>query len=457
MRSSSTRALSRRRMLRGTLGGLPVALSLPALEVGLGRRAFADDALPDPIFGLFFWANGVPWHAGHGGTLATDTHPDLWTPADTGAGFTPSPLLALLGDHPYSLATGLTPHTEIPAEPAGQSDGHMRGFMVALTGDRPRSEGFDHPSHTLSARRATLDQLVARETELYTTELPRYRSLQVGASNARFHDYGHWNAISYTGPDALNPATCDPGVLYDRLFGVDLGSDDMLRRASLLDAVLDDAADLRAQLPTADRARLEAHMEHLYEVQRRLSLGASACTPPEAPGASDTLRDRAALVSELLVSALSCEQTRVFSYMLTSPASTHIFREVAVSTDMHTVCHAGDWDAVDRISQLQLECLADLLDRMATAVDPMGVSILERALVYAVSEYGEGYQHSVTEMPALLAGGACGRLVPGVHAREVGGNLARLQLTALRALGLDIDRFGFSGAETSSPFSEMLA
>ena len=45
------------------------------------------------------------------------------------------------------------------------------------------------------------------------------------------------------------------------------------RRATLLDAVLDDAASLRSQLPSADRARLDAHMEHLFEVQRRLSLG----------------------------------------------------------------------------------------------------------------------------------------------------------------------------------------
>ena len=450
-----SRTLTRRRLLRGTARGLPVALALPALEATMGRRAWAD-APPEPIFGLFFWANGVPWHGGHGGTLAADPHPDLWTPPTTGADFTPSPLLALLGDHPYSVVTGLTPHTDIPSDPAGQSDGHMRGFMVAMTGDRPRSEGFDHPTHTLTALRPTLDQLVARETDFYASGLPRYRSLEVGASTSRFHDYGHWNAISYTGPDALNPATCDPTVLYDRLFNVDLGTDDLARRSALLDAVLDDAADLRAQLPGGDRARLEDHMEHLYEVQRRLSLGASACTDPGAPTTSTDLRTRAGLVSELLVAALACEQTRVFSYMLSSPASTHIFREVDVVSDMHTVCHGGDWDAVDRITQVQLECFADLLDHLSAARDPTGVSLLHRALVYGVSEYGEGYQHSVTEMPMVLAGGAAGRLQSGVHVREPGGNLARAQLTALQALGLDVASFGFHGAETSSPYSELL-
>lgn len=451
-----SRSWSRRHVLRGAVRGMPVALALPALEVTLGRRARAD-GVPDPIFGMFFWANGVPWHAGHGGNLADSTKSDVWTPAETGAGFTPSPLLTLLGDHPYSVVTGLTPHTEVPTDPAGQSDGHMRGFMVATTGDRPQSEGFDHPTHTLTARRATIDQFVARETAFYSDALPRYRSLEVGASTARFHDYGHWNAISYTGPDALNPATCDPAVLYDRLFNVDLGSAELGRRATLLDAVLDDAASLRNQLPSADRARLDAHMEHLFEVQRRLSLGADACTTPDAPGEATDLAGRAAIISELLVTALACGQSRVFSYMLTSPASTHIFSEVDVHTDMHTVCHGGYWDAVDRITQVQMEAFADLLDRMADTIDPTGISLLDRALVYGVSEYGEGYQHSVTEMPLVLAGHAGGRLRTGVHVRDVGGNFARGQLTALQALGLDIPEFGFSGAETSSPFTELLA
>jgi hypothetical protein len=448
-----SRSLSRRRLLRGTLGGLPVALALPALEATMGRAALAADS-PEPIFGLFFWANGVPWHGGH---IGGDTHPDLWTPTGTGPGFTPSPLLALLGDHPYSVVTGLTPHTEIPSSPDGQGDGHMRGFMVATTGDRPRSEGFDHPTHTLTALRPTLDQLIARETSFYDAGVPRYRSLEVGASTSRFHDYGHWNAISYTGPDALNPATCDPSVLYERLFNFDAGTDSLLRRSALLDAVLDDAADLRAQLPAADRARLEAHMEHMYEVQRRLSLGAEACETPAAPGESTDLRTRADLISELLVAALACGQSRVFSYMLSSPASTHIFREVSVTSDMHTVCHSGDWDAVDRITQLQMSCFADLLDRLADARDPTGVSLLDRALVYGVSEYGEGYLHSVSEMPVVLAGRAAGGLQPGVHVREAGGNIARAQLTLLQALGLEFDSFGFNGAETASPFSELLA
>ena len=58
--------------------------------------------------------------------------------------------------HEINVFTGLEPKTQIPSAPPGQGDGHMRGFMVALTGDRPEPESFDHSSHTLTANRATL-------------------------------------------------------------------------------------------------------------------------------------------------------------------------------------------------------------------------------------------------------------------------------------------------------------
>ena len=56
-----------------------------------------------------------------------------------------------------------------------------------------------------------------------------------------------------------------------------------------------------------------------------------------------------------------------------------------------------------------------------------------------------------------MVGRAGGRLRPGIHVRQEGGNLARAQLTALRALGLDVEQFGWNGAQTSDPFAELLA
>ena len=63
------------------------------LKVGAApARADAPKVLP--IFGIFYWANGMPWHAGHGETQGQGGYPDLWTPAATGPAYAPSPLLA---------------------------------------------------------------------------------------------------------------------------------------------------------------------------------------------------------------------------------------------------------------------------------------------------------------------------------------------------------------------------
>ncbi len=216
---SSRRHLSRRTFLRGAVGGTAVSLALPLLDAMVDSNGeLADGTDFGPYFGVFFWANGLSCHVGYGAQQAG--HANVWRPGTTGADFAPSPLLVPLMRHRVSVATGLQPHTAVPSEPGGQSDGHMRGFMNALTGDRIRPEGFDHPSHTLTALRPSIDQVVAKHPAFYGTRRPRFRSIIAGASTARFHDYGHWNAISYNGPNALNQPVLDPAVLHASLFDV---------------------------------------------------------------------------------------------------------------------------------------------------------------------------------------------------------------------------------------------
>ena len=183
-----------------------------------------------PFVGVFYWANGVPWHAGHGAEQAS--WPDIWTPSTTGAGYALSEMLLPFAGRRVSVISRLEPHTDIPSGPSGQGDGHMhmRGFMVALTGDSPQSDGFDHGSHTLTSRRGSIDQYVARYPG-FDAEEPRLWSLEVGVSRARFHDYGHWNAISYNGTDSQNLPVHDAGSLYDRLFGVPVDDSENRRRA----------------------------------------------------------------------------------------------------------------------------------------------------------------------------------------------------------------------------------
>ena len=90
-----SRKIDRRSVLRGMLGGAGVALALPAMESLVGERAVRA-AGASPIFGVFFWGGGLPWHAGHGAVQGATGGVDVWTPAATGADYAPSELLTPL-------------------------------------------------------------------------------------------------------------------------------------------------------------------------------------------------------------------------------------------------------------------------------------------------------------------------------------------------------------------------
>jgi hypothetical protein len=334
----------------------------------------------------------------------------------------------------------------------------MRGFMVALTSDRVNPEGFYHNSHTLTSERESLDQFVARNEAFYGGAVPRFRSLVLGVSPARFHQYGHWSSISYNGPSSLNPPIMDPAQLYNLLFSVPPDAASLERRAKLLDAVLEDYHSLRVRLGAADRARIDAHLDHLDEVQRRLELSTVPCEGPgQPPGSTSDLLGQTTTMADLLSLGLACGVTRVFSFMLTSPATTHLFSNIPnVVNDMHTTCHAGQWGAVRDITLYQMQAFAILLDKLAAVEVAPGVKALDASVIFGTSEYGEGWKHGVQEMPVILAGGGYGKLKKGIHVRQEGGNMAKAHVTLLRALGLDIASYGFHDSETSEDFGTEL-
>jgi hypothetical protein len=156
------------------------------------------------------------------------------------------------------------------------------------------------------------------------------------------------------------------------------------------------------------------------------------------------------IMAELLAKALACNMTRVFSFMLTSPATTHVFGNLGVPNDMHATCHAGDWQRVKDITLYQMQAFAGFLAKLQATSDPFGASLLDRSLVFGVSEYGEGWQHSVNEMPCVMVGGCNERLNKGVHVRDVGGNYSKAHVTMLRALGITTPTFGWNAGRRAS-------
>ncbi len=457
----ATKSLSRRTILRGTIAGTLASVALPPLEAMLDSHgeAYACGTVPKR-FGVFFWGNGYGW-LGRG-------RPDTWTPSGSTM-WTPSEQLAPLAPHVanVSVLSGLEPKTAIPATPGGQGDGHMRGVANALSADRPRPEGFYHPDHIFALSRPTLDQVIARHPMFAGMCPTRFRSIEVSVSNNRFHDYGTWTCISYNGQESQNLPIRSVDQLFEQLFGVPvMGSRENADRATVLDAVAADARALRARLGASDRVRLEAHLEHIGEIQRNLRASAPMCMAPSRPSrpggydgspGNELLVEKLEEMARLLAIAMQCDLTRVFSIMFTGPGSQTVFRAVGAPSGLHQLCHENRWDIAKAATIFTMRALARVLDVFANTMDVGGRSLLHNMVMLATSEFSAGDQHEVNEFPVMLCGRGGGTLRGGVHYRQPAGNLARTHLTVLRSLGLPFDSYGFNGAETNQPVAEVLA
>ena len=76
--------------------------------------------------------------------------------------------------------------------------------------------------------------------------------------------------------------------------------------------------------------------------------------------------------------------------------------------------------------------------------------MLDHMVVLGTSDVSLGRTHSLEEFPIVLAGGCGGRLRTGVHYRSAGAeNSAKVVLSLIRAVGVDVPSFGVGPAEVT--------
>src|SRR3954453_20062607 len=113
----------------------------------------------------------------------------------------------------------------------------------------------------------SIDQLLA-QTYGQSTKVP---SLVLGCekSNPAVHkNYSmlYSSHISWSSPTTPTPLEIYPALAFDRLFKDSADKGDK----SVLDAVLSDAEDLRRQISTTDRRKLDEYLDSVREVERRI-------------------------------------------------------------------------------------------------------------------------------------------------------------------------------------------
>lgn len=423
--------LSRRRLLGGLAGAAALAPFLPVSEAR---------AATGPIKRLILLFSAC-------GTIAPN-----WEPTGTKKDFKLGPILAPLAPHQADLIVlkGLR------ILPGGPGSNHMQGAGKIWTGSAllPGNE-FSGGGGASSGWGGgpSIDQLILDRTAPGTPFGSLELGVRTGAADVRSRQ-------CYRAANEPLPAEDNPYKVFARLFG-DFGADKAAleklfkRRQSVLDHV---KAELDAMAPrhgAADRHKLEQHLEHIRAIEKRLTQDhdyAAACVAPKlAPDVAWSAMNAFPKVSrmqiDLMVMALTCDMTRIASLAWNHATSGQKFSWLGIDETHHDLSHRGDGDVDAQTKLTQINAwhageVAYLIDRLKSIPEGDG-TLFDSTLIVWGNELGKGNNHSLKDIPFVLAGSAGGSLVTGRFHKFTERAHNRLLVEIGRAFGVaDLDSFG---------------
>ena len=154
-------------------------------------------------------------------------------------------------------------------------------------------------------------------------------------------------------------------------------------------------------------------------------------------------------MSRLVALALSCDLTRVFSFMFSGSVGETSYWEVGQDKSHHQFTHdePGDQPLVHAATVFVMQQFARLLETLKATPDGAG-NLLDSSVILASSDTADarGARPEGLSRPDRRAGAAGALKYPGVHYRsDTEENTSKVLLTVLRAAGLHLPTFGAQG------------
>jgi hypothetical protein len=458
------KSFCRRQFLRGAGGA---ALLLPFLPSLLPREARAQATVIPKRFVALWTSNGTVkknWYP-----IADPTNliaPDVRA----------KPLASISGN----ISTIMGP--EISAFKSkmlllrgldGQNgDGHQHGENLAGSPPPVASEK--------GSLLVSIDQKLAASSKVYQSE-PKTRVLSICGTDRT----GNFSFIKSGNEVVPAPYYFDMKVLFDNLFaGMATTPDEAARlkvkNGTLVDGVLQDYNQAMASrgISSSDRIRLESHVTHIHELQKRIndSTFTSGCAAP--PGAlAYPPRGRGLIMSatpediepyltnmmDMIVAALRCDLTRIVTWLPLD--HNYYLRFIPTMYDtIHALSHGGNDLTDGPLTEVQIwlvKKFAQLLKKLDGVVEADGSTLLDNTAVLWRQEFeGNGlFNHKKTDLPVILAGGTkflnSGRLVDyrryGIKKKEY--NSTWMGVPYNQVLVTILHAFGLTPAEYENPGS----
>jgi hypothetical protein len=334
-----------------------------------------------------------------------------------------------------------------------------------MSGSSPKAGG-DKPGETIDI---TIANQVGRTT--------RFKTLTAAATgDVR-------SSISYESANAPTLPEVSPINFYQRLFGPDFQDPNaptftpnprVMARRSVLSGVIDEIKTMENEIGSEDKQRLDQyltglrHLERQFDQQLTKPEPIAACVPVKQPGAdpapgidSDTVSKRHRMLTDLLVMAVACDQTRVvnmaYSAAFASTIKTGYEKPHHTATHEEPVDHQIGYQPISSwFTRRALEEWAYFVEAFTKVKEGDG-TLLDNMLIYASTDSGLARVHAIDNIPMFTAGRAGGKLKTGLHIDGAGSAATRVGYTSLKLMGVDVASWGTKSNSTSQPVGEVLA
>ncbi len=299
----------------------------------------------------------------------------------------------------------------------------------------------------------SIDQLLA-QTYGRSTKVPSL-VLACEKSNPSVHkNYSmlYSSHISWSSPTTPTPLELYPALAFDRLFKDTAARGD----ASVLDAILDDAKDMRRAISARDQQKLDEYLTSVREVEQRIESAShrgelqgwrptlAAPNIPRPPdGIPQDIAEHMRLMSDLLVLAFQTDTTRLCTLKLNNDHSSLRFPGLGVDYMIHHLLShtdTADWLKVNQFFLSQLAYIAARLD----AIQEGPRTALDNTMLLYCSSMLTG-SHDASQLPVLLLGGGGGKIKGGRildYKDKPDRQMCRLYLSLMDKMNLRPKTFG---------------
>jgi hypothetical protein len=210
---------------------------------------------------------------------------------------------------------------------------------------------------------------------------------------------------------------------------------------------------LQRKLGAADNRILDEYLTNVRRVEQQLQkMEARSDTLLEAPaspiGIPDSFDDHLTVTYDLMHLAFQGDISRVFTFMLGHEGSSRSYANIGISEPHHPVSHHGDKpEGIERYAKLttyQMVKFAEFIAKLESTPDGAG-TLLDSSLIYWGSGMSNGNEHDRNSPPAVLLGGANGRLKGNRHiAAQNKEPTANLLLALADLAGAEVESIGQS-------------